>query len=35
MECFYIGTKQKMFEVRAPSVNMPSSKRGFSAELQF
>jgi hypothetical protein len=35
MECFYIGTRQKMFEVRAPSVNMPSSKQGFSAELLF
>jgi hypothetical protein len=35
MECFYIGTKQKMFEMRAPSVNMPSEKRGFSNELQF
>lgn len=35
MECFYIGTKQKMFEVRAPSVSMPSSKQGFSSELNF
>ena len=35
MECFYIGTRRKMFEVRAPSVNMPSSKQGFSSELQF
>lgn len=35
MECFYIGTKQKMFEVRPPSVNMPSGKSGFSNELSF
>jgi hypothetical protein len=35
MECFYIGTRKKMFEVRAPSVNMPSSKQGFVNELQF
>lgn len=35
MECFYIGTKQHMFEVRAPSINMPSEKQGFSNELLF
>jgi hypothetical protein len=35
MECFYIGTKQKLFEVRAPSIDMPSEKQGFSNELLF
>jgi len=34
-ECFYIGTKRRMTEVRAPSVNMPSAKQGFSNELLF
>lgn len=34
-ECFYIGTKQRLTEVRAPSVNMPSGKQGFSNELIF
>lgn len=33
MDCFYIGTKRKLFEVRAPSVNMPSGKGGFANEL--
>jgi len=33
--CFYIGTRQKMLEVRAPSVNMPSSKQGWSSQLNF
>lgn len=35
MSCFYIGTRQKMFEVRAPSVNMPSGKQGFVNQMQF
>ena len=35
MECFYIGTKQHMFEVRAPSIDMPSEKQGFTNELLF
>jgi hypothetical protein len=35
MDCFYIGTKQKMFAVRPPSVNMPSEKQGFSNQIQF
>jgi len=34
-ECFYIGTKRRMTEVRAPSVNMQASKQGFANELQF
>ena len=35
MSCFYIGTKRRMTEVRAPSVNMPSGKQGFGNELIF
>lgn len=35
MSCFYIGTKRRMAEVRAPSVNMPSGKQGFGSELIF
>lgn len=35
MSCFYIGTKRRMTEVRAPSVNMPSGKQGFGSELIF
>jgi len=33
--CFYMGTREKLFEVKAPAVNMPSSKIGFSSELNF
>lgn len=29
MSCFYMGTREKMLEIRAPSVNMPSSKQGY------
>ena len=35
VEDFFIGTKLQMLPVRAPSVNMPSAKQGFSNELQF
>ena len=34
-KCFYIGTRERLFELRAPSINMPSSKEGFTNELQF
>jgi hypothetical protein len=33
--CFYIGTRSKMLEVRAPSVNMPSSKQGYFSKVDF
>jgi hypothetical protein len=33
--CFYMGTREKMFEVKSPAVNMPSSKIGFSSEINF
>jgi hypothetical protein len=33
--CFYIGTREKMFEMRAPSVTMPSSKAGFNSQIDF
>jgi hypothetical protein len=33
--CFYIGTREKMFEMRAPSVNMPSSKAGWNSQIDF
>jgi hypothetical protein len=33
--CFYIGTRRRLFELRAPSVSLPSSKQGFSRELNF
>ena len=33
--CFYIGTRERMLEVRAPSVTIPSSKTGWSSELPF
>lgn len=33
--CFYIGTRERMFQMRAPSVNMPSSKAGFQNDLNF
>lgn len=32
---FYIGTREKMLQMRQPSVTMPSSKQGWSSELQF
>lgn len=34
-EPFYIGTREKMLAVRQPSVTMPSSKKGWSSELEF
>jgi hypothetical protein len=33
--CFYMGTREKLFEVKAPAVNMPSSKVGFASEINF
>lgn len=33
--CFFIGTREKMFEMRAPSVGMPSSKQGWSSQIDF
>ena len=33
--CFYMGTREKMLEVRAPSVNMPSSKQGYFNKVDF
>lgn len=35
MSCFYMGTREKLFEVKAPSVGMPSAKTGFSSEINF
>lgn len=32
---FFIGTREKMLQVRAPSVGMPSAKSGWSSELEF
>lgn len=34
-ECFYIGTRKQLLEIRAPSVNMPSSKQGYFAKTDF
>ena len=33
--CFYMGTREKMLEIRAPSVNMPSSKTGYFSKVDF
>lgn len=33
--CFYMGTRNQMLEVRAPSVNMPSSKQGYFNKVDF
>lgn len=33
--CFYMGTRERMLEVRAPSVNMPSSKAGYFNKVDF
>ena len=33
--CFYMGTRDQMLEVRAPSVNMPSSKSGYFNKVDF
>ena len=33
--CFYMGTREKMLEVRAPSVNLPSSKQGYFNKVDF
>lgn len=33
--CFYIGTRKRLVELRAPSVNMPSSKQGFFNKVDF
>jgi len=35
MSCFYMGTREKMLEIRAPSVNMPSSKAGYFNKVDF
>ena len=35
MTCFYMGTRHQMLEVRAPSVNMPSSKQGYFNKVDF
>ena len=35
MTCFYMGTREKMLEVRAPSVNLPSSKQGYFNKVDF
>ena len=35
MSCFYMGTREKLLEVRAPSVNMPSSKQGYFNKVDF
>ena len=34
-DCFYIGTRKQMVELRSPSVNVPSSKQGFSNKVDF
>lgn len=34
-DCFFIGTRERLFEMRAPSVSMPSSKAGFTNDLPF
>jgi hypothetical protein len=33
--CFYIGTRERLFEMRAPSINMPAPKVGFANQLDF
>jgi len=33
--CFYMGTRNQMLEIRAPSVNMPSSKQGYFSKVDF
>jgi len=33
--CFYMGTRAKMLEMRAPSVNMPSSKQGYFNKVDY
>jgi hypothetical protein len=33
--CFYMGTQNVMFEVRPPSINMPSSKQGYFNKVDF
>ncbi len=33
--CFYMGTRQGMVEMTAPSVNMPSSKQGYFNKVDF
>jgi hypothetical protein len=35
MTCFYMGTRNQMLEVRAPSVNMPSSKQGYFNKVDY
>ena len=35
MSCFYMGTRNQMLEVRAPSVNLPSSKQGYFNKVDF
>ena len=34
-DCFYIGTRRRLFELRAPSVSLPSSKQSWSRELNY
>jgi hypothetical protein len=33
--CFYIGTRRRLFEMRAPSVNVPASKVGWSRKIDY
>lgn len=35
MSCFYMGTRNQLLEVRAPSVNMPSSKQGYFNKVDY
>lgn len=35
MSCFYMGTRAQMFEIRPPSVNMPSSKQGYFNKVDY
>lgn len=35
MTCFYMGTRNTMLEVRAPAVNLPSSKQGYFNKVDF
>jgi len=33
--CFYMGTRQQMLEITAPSVSLPSSKQGYFNKVDF
>jgi hypothetical protein len=35
MSCFYIGNRNAMLELRAPSINLPSSKQGYFNKVDF